>query len=552
MKRIPLQQFRAAVFAAFRRFPLVVAAGLAGAVAVIVSNHSGSAEVDRYCDEIFFAVLFAFPLLVAAVYAGELFPRRKWIFQIAAVLAVLAHWRFLDPETEGMNLLLVWIAAACAASVVPGLVSKPEKNWWRANIGALNAIILASILTLIVFIGSQLAVESIRSLFDLEIRISMDVIAVCGLIVAPLAVTALLPPAREEMDANQAGFAVWGRLCQWALVPMGFLFTAILAAYAVRILLERQLPDGMVAMPVLALGCYGLAAQLILDPWRGDRVWARAFSMVFPVVFPLFSILLFVALESRISEYGYTWQRYLALALAVWIVACCVGFLFRGRVSPAFAPALLGVFSLVAAFGPLSSQQVCLRSQSAILENLLANRTPESDTRIASSLRYLAFNYDRAVVERFTGPLELEDDGNKYDLARVARKKLDLPEVNSDGSVRLEFEWPQDRPVSVEGYRTLHGLESGFVELGGTSSSDRLSIRVQKNELAAFVGAEKVHVFDFSNIDPGAAESAASPPGFPWSFEGREFLVLVTRAEWDQSAAGGRELKSANFVVLEK
>lgn len=519
---------------------------------MIVSNHSGSAEVDRYCDEIFFAVLFAFPVFVAAVYAGELFPRRKWIFQIASVLAVLAHWHFLDPDTEGMNLLLVWIAAACAASVVPGLVSKPEKNWWRVNIGALNAIILASILTLIVFIGSQLAVESIRSLFDLEIRISMDVIAICGLVVAPLAVTALLTPAREEMDANQAGFAVWGRLCQWALVPMGFLFTGILAAYAVRILLERELPDGMVAMPVLALGCYGLAAQLILEPWRADKVWARAFSMVFPVVFPLFSILLFVSLESRISEYGFTWQRYLALALAVWIVACCIGFLFRGRVSAAFAPALLGVFSLLAAFGPWSSQEVCLRSQAAILENLLANRTPESDARIASSLRYIAFNYDRAVLERFTGALEVKDDANKYDLARVARKKLDLPETNSDGSLRVEFEWPGDRAVSVEGYRAIHGLDGGIVELGETASGERLAIRVDKNELTAFAGLEKVHVFDFSNIDPDAAESAAAPPGFVWSFEGREFRVVVTRAEWDQAAVGERNLKSATFVVLEK
>jgi hypothetical protein len=542
-----------AVFSALRRFPLVLAAGLVGAVAVIVSNHSSSPELDKSCDEIFFAVLFAFPVLVAAVYAGELFPRRKWIFQIVSGLAILAHWHFLDPDKEGLSLLLVWIAAVCAASVVPGLVSKPDKNWWRVNIGALNAIILASILTLIVLVGSLLAVESIQALFDLEIlRLDGDVIAICGLLVAPLAVTALLPAAREEVDANQSGFVVWGRLCQWALVPMGFLFTGILAAYAVRILLERQLPDGMVAMPVLALGCYGLAAQLILEPWRADKVWARAFSMVFPLVFPLFSILLFVALASRISEYGFTWQRYTALALAILIVACCVGFLFRRWVSPAFAPALLGLLALVAAFGPLSSQQVCLRSQSAILESLLANRSAESDARIASSLRYLAFNYDRAVLERFTGTLELKDDGNKYDLARAAREKLDLPEVNSDGSVRVEFEWPSDRAVSVEGYRTIHGLDGGIVELGKTASNERLAIRVEKNDLAAFAGPEKVHAFDFSNIDPDAAEGAAAPPEFLWSFEGREFRVVVIKAEWDQAAAGERELKSAAFVVLEK
>lgn len=532
---------------------MVVAAGLVGAVAMVLSNHSGSEEVERTWEGVMSAVLFAFPLFIAAAYAGELFPRGRWIFQIASVLLVLAHWHFLEPGKEGLNMLLVWIAAACAASVVPGLSGDGESNWWRANFGALNAVVLGAILTLVVFIGLQIAVHSVRSLFELELAgWHSDVMAVCGFLVAPVSVAVLLPPARGVLDARQPGFAVWGKLCQWALVPIGFLFTAILAAYVVRILVERQLPDGMVAMPVLALGCYGLAAQLALEPWRPEKIWAKAFSAVFPVVFPVFSILLFVALERRIAEYGFTSPRYAALALAVWIVACCTGFLFRRWVSTAFAPALLGLLALLAAFGPFSSQQVCLRSQAAILEKLLADRSEGDAERIASSLRYISLNYDRAILEGFTGPLDLKENAGKSDLARAAEKKLGLPKTNCDGSLRVEFEWPGDRPVSVEGYKTIHGLDGGFVELGKTDSNKGLAIRVEKNDLVAFAGAEKVHAFDLSNIDPDAAEGAAAPPRFPWSFEGREFLVVVTKAEWDQAAAGGRELKSAAFVVLEK
>jgi hypothetical protein len=296
-------------------------------------------------------------------------------------------------------------------------------------------------------------------------------------------------------------------------------------------LIERQLPDGMVALPVLALGCYGLAAQWMLEPWRADRAWAKAFSRIFPMAFPLFSILLFLALARRIEDYGFTTERYAALSISIWIVVCCLVVLIRRSASPAFAPSLLAVFCLVAAYDPLSLQEVCLRSQTRQLEQLLANRSVDTESRIVSSLRYLATNYDQSVVERFTGPLDLEKNPTKYDIANAARKKLGLPQINYDGSVQIEFDWPEERPIPVEGYRLVHGIRCGIVPLGQTASGEKLEIWRKKNELGAYAGSKKIHTFDLSQIDPATAESVAMPPSFPWNFEGREFLILILEAE---------------------
>jgi hypothetical protein len=257
--------------------------------------------------------------------------------------------------------------------------------------------------------------------------------------------------------------------------------------------------------------------------------------------------LLFLALSRRIEDYGFTFQRYGALALAVWITACCLVLLVRRSASPAFAPALLAVFALVAAFGPLSSQQVCLRSQSDRLKQLLADRSEDNAARIASSLRYIAFNYDQATVEKFTGPLDLEKDASKYELAKAARKKLGLPEINYDGSVRVEFEWPDEKPISVEGYRLLHKWDRGSISLG----PDNLKIRIRDGKLAAWSGSKKLHVFELSHLDPLKAESAEAPPSFDWNFEGREFRIMVLSAEW---AGAGKEARliSGAVQVLEK
>lgn len=226
MLKISFEPLCRVLFSALHRFLFVILAGLIGAAASVLMNHSDSEVIDANCGNIVGAAIFALPVLVAAVYAGELFPGRRWIFHGLALLAVFLHWQFLAPSRQAMDLFVVWIAAASIASMSPGLVAKPQSNWWRLNIGALNAVILGAILTLTVLVGLLLAMASLEMLFDLKCSgLHLDVVSVCGFLVAPLAATILLPAATEELDARQPGFAVWGRLCQWALVPIGFLFS---------------------------------------------------------------------------------------------------------------------------------------------------------------------------------------------------------------------------------------------------------------------------------------------------------------------------------------
>jgi hypothetical protein len=88
--------------------------------------------------------------------------------------------------------------------------------------------------------------------------------------------------------------------------------------------------------------------------------------------------------------------------------------------------------------------------------------------------------------------------------------------------------------------------------LGETSSGEKLEIWRKGGELAAYAGSKKLHAFNLSQIDPKTAESAATPPSFPWSFEGREFLLVIYEAQWEKTAADVRELTRADVIVLEK
>jgi hypothetical protein len=553
-----LRNFGTALSTGIYRFPLVILAAAVASACSIAANHIYSTSLDKELVLVVFAAGLALPLLVAAAFAGELFPRGRLLFHAGALAWAFSNWWFLRYLENWQIHTMLFVASLSIASAVPGLAKSPPHNWWRVNIGTLNAIVLAGLLALFVQIGLHLAIISIELLFGLELwkwNVFGDCFVICWLFVAPVTATAMLPAAHDEFDRSQPGFAMWGRLCQVAAIPLGFLFTAILTAYAAKIAFEQKLPDGMVALPVLALGCYSLAGRLLLEPWRADKAWARAFALVFPA-FPVFSILLLISLWVRIAEYGFTFERYVALALAIWLDIFCVLLLLRKNLSLATAPALLAAFALIAIFSPFGARQVSLASQSARLEKLLAEPAPrsaESTRRLASAAEYISLNYDLSVIERFVGKLDIPADSNGYKIFAAVREKLALPELSGNGGSRSTFTWPADRPVPLGNAKNLFPASgaSSNAKLGNDAEGNELSVSQGGGEIVAKIGLNVDKRFDLGTLDT-LSTTAPAPPSFNWDIAGRAFTIVVVEAEWETQNGSTPELKSASFLVLEK
>jgi hypothetical protein len=552
-----IRNFGVAISAGISRFPFVIIAAGVATLCSIAANHIDSTSLDKELVRVVFAAGLALPLLVAAAFAGELFPRGRMLFHAGALAWAFSNWWFLRDLENWQIHTMLFVAALSIASAVPGLAKSPPHNWWRVNIGTLNAIVLGGLLALFVQIGLLLAIASIQSLFDLKLsKAFTDCIAICCLFIAPCAATAMLPAAHGEFDRSQPGFAAWGRLCQFAVIPLGFVFTAILTTYAVRIAFEKKLPDGMVALPVLALGCYSLAGRLLLEPWRADKAWGRAFAFVFPA-FPVFSILLLLSLWVRIAEYGFTFERYAALALAAWLDIFCVLLLLRKNLSPAAAPALLAAFALFAVFSPLGAREVSLASQSARLEKLLAEPAPrsqESTRRLASAAQYISYNYDLAAIEQFVGKLDIPADSIGYKIFAAVRKKLALPELNYNGKLRSKFSWPDDKPVALKDAKNLFFPASGpasHVGLGKNADGKMLSVGFKQGHLVGMVDSRIHKQLNLHTIEPDAAQ-ASSPPSFEWNVDGRTFSIIITSSYWETHPDGTRETDGVTFLVLEK
>ena len=204
--------------------------------ASIVSIDCSTTSIDEECVRISHVMLFGLPLLVGPVYGSELHPRFKAPLHPFALIAMTGVF-FLLPAgvNSGAVCYRFWMMVLMAfalASVAPSLVREGELNWWRVNVGWLDALALAAIMTGIVERGLQLSLLSVEKLFGMEVRFGSlmnhlhgDLFALAGCLIGPVAPLALFPPAKEEFNADQPGFKVWANLCKWALIKKGVYYS---------------------------------------------------------------------------------------------------------------------------------------------------------------------------------------------------------------------------------------------------------------------------------------------------------------------------------------
>ena len=552
-----------------RRFPLAIMAALIATTASIISIHSSLTPVDEQCQRIILTMIFALPSLIGAVYASDLYPRFQGGFHAVAAVTVAGVFLLLPAGMHGNALWfrfwMLLITSFAVASAIPGLIQEGNLNWWRVNVGWLNSLVLAAIMTGIIEIGLQLALLSAEKLFGLESRygslmgrLHQDLFVFGGLLVCPVAAMALFPPAKGALNAEQPGFKVWANLCKYALIPIGFLFMGILAAYSVKILIQWKLPNGMVATPVLALGAYGTLAMLLILPWKSDRFWARWFSWIYPPAFLLSTVLLFISLGVRFKEYGVTFDRYSALAAGIWLAVSTFCFLIRWKQAPLIVPALLSLMALVAALGPLSAGNLSLRSQSERLTHLLEAKT-RNDEQIRSIVRMIVLDFGLSDLERVTGALGLDPKLTYWELTEAALKKLNISKSESSKDVHF-YELSEGTFIPIAGCAAyLTTPANGWngsrpCLLGKNAAGEELMLKTSSHEelrLILHAGGREIASKGINDLDFDAARKNKSPILFTLEGEGRSFFVLITRAQWSDSAKT-RKVFNIQYQVFEK
>ncbi|GAB3197740.1 hypothetical protein ABID22_000769 [Pontibacter aydingkolensis] len=418
-KNISLQQLWQVALHTFFRFPMVLLSAITGTAIVILLIELESSEPKEWLIKL---VLISSVGLIL-FFTLELLVRRYKLAQRGRMLTWLGGLSFLvlyffllpeEPDFKSMlrHLALVFVLHLMA-SYAMFLNRRQENAFWQFNKSLFLRVLTSVLYSGVLYIGLVVAIVALDQLFAIQVdeKIYPELWVFMVGVFNTWFFLAGVPLNVEELEEAQdypKGLKVF---TQFVLLTLVTIYLVILYAYFGKIVVQWEWPEGWVSVLVLVFSIVGILSLLLIHPIRNlaGNTWIRTFSKWFyRALFPL-TILLALAIWRRVSEYGITEERYVVLALAVWLLIAVLYFLFSSAENIKFIPVTLSIVTLLAAFGPVNMFVVSEWSQVSRLQNLLRENgimeagkvnpkhgpvEQEAKAEISAIVDYLSENHD--------------------------------------------------------------------------------------------------------------------------------------------------------------
>jgi hypothetical protein len=357
-----------------------------------------------------------------------------------------------------------WALLASLAGLVlvaPFLGRGGSRAFWMFGVRLAFAVLLSVLALLLLAGGLSAILASLTYLFGVDIpeRSYEHIWATTGFFIAPLFSLGQIPTEFEtEPDISAQAFMERGVrvLGDYVAAPLLLVYAAILHAYALKIVVTGNVPEGQIGWLVLCYGAIVMAALIVIHPFLDNaRAATRLVARIWPLLLAIPLALLAYAVTLRINAYGVTPERYLLTLFGLTLAAMIVAQIpkrSRGDIRYLVA---LPVFGLLAAgFGPQGALATSVRSQLARFDSLVAKRplVPDSHIEALSILHFLLDHNAIAAAAppdmEIAGPdgLSTSDALLFREIAAVYGINPDLP-VAPSGAFSRSFSGNVARPV---------------------------------------------------------------------------------------------------------
>ena len=307
------------------------------------------------------------PMLFIFVYLSRPYSwyRFSWIVPLVA-LAIIgmtndsAEFYLSSPKFWGANFIALLVLLGFP-------FEKNNQGFTYRNFTNLFHLGLATAVWLLVFGLVAAILFTITTLFNVEFSDSFysHFYTSLGIFTQPLFFLVFQQrQAKSEMTLNR----IFEILVNFVLAPALMIFTVLLYAYVVQIIFEGVLPKGMLAnitLPYLlgGLGVYALRSICAKARWE-------TFFKFYPYLAIVSIVLLWLAIDRRISAYAWTEQRIYLVALATAItIAYAILIVPKARQYRLISGVVMvAIFAMTWIVKP---QEIAYQSQTVRFEQLL-------------------------------------------------------------------------------------------------------------------------------------------------------------------------------------
>lgn len=282
--------------------------------------------------------------------------------------------------------MILAIALGLAIVVIPFVGAGQLNGFWHYNKVLFFRVLIALLYSGVLFAGLAIALAALDNLFGMDVpgkRYFELWILICGI----FATWFFLAGITEDLDSLETSTDYPKSLkvfAQYILSPLVLVYFLILYAYIAKIVIAWSWPQGWVSRLILGFSTTGFVSLLLLYPIRdrAENGWVRAaWRWFFVILIPLIPVL-FLAVWRRISDYGITENRYVAIVFGIWLAAMVAYFIFSKIRNIKIIPGSLCAVVLAVSFGPWGMFAVSEKSQIARLEGLLTRDSILVDHKI--------------------------------------------------------------------------------------------------------------------------------------------------------------------------
>ena len=307
------------------------------------------------------------PMLFIFIYLSRPYSwyRFSWIVPLVA-LAIIgmtndsAEFYLSSPKFGGANFIALLVLLGFP-------FEKNNQGFTYRNFTNLFHLGLATMVWLLVFGLVAAILFTITTLFNVEFSDSFyeHFYTSLGIFTLPLFFLVFQQrQAKSEMTLNR----IFEILVNFVLAPALMIFTVLLYAYVVQIIFEGVLPKGMLANITLPYLLGGLSVYALRSICAKAR-WETFFKF-YPYLSIVPIVLLWLAIDRRISAYAWTEQRIYLVALATAItIAYAILIVPKARQYRLISGVVMvAIFAMTWIVKP---QEIAYQSQTARFEQLL-------------------------------------------------------------------------------------------------------------------------------------------------------------------------------------
>ena len=385
-----IKKYPSQISTAFKRFPLASALAIFTSIAFIyVAERSNSPFTHRFEHWLLVYPIAATLISLTVSLVQESRQNLSKITQIAAGaiwLAISIALTLYFPQSTsdpnqayvGTTYLLIYTTAFLSFFIAPFFKQKDENGFWNFLTRNTKSAVIAIVITYVLNFAISLLLFGFYQLFDIKIpeKIFLYMTIFCTCTVGPILFFSGIPSISDCQQETPTLNKFETSTNRFIFLPVVSLYIALLYAYIVKIIIQWEMPKGMVSFLVSASMLLMLLHVTKTYPERLNpkRTFEKTLLKILPAACIPLVILMSVGIFRRIADYGISESRYYVLAINIFFYAV-IAILLTPKIickSKYIAIVFCSMF-FIATNGPLSAYNVTHRVWIGSIKDVLAD-----------------------------------------------------------------------------------------------------------------------------------------------------------------------------------